>query len=181
MLSSKLDYGGSEGLTTGYQEWGYAAAGTNKAEQGGWKFNRMYGSIPTGNSTVRNQMSEARGQLNYDWFNDPDNVNTAYNRNKGYMSMYYVINPKWQIGHKMWRDANGIPADSELTTPYGHEFTYNSAGANGTKWDNAQIDKKLNKLDLLVSRNIVASHDTYYPRDQYNGRVDLSWVRNFTA
>jgi hypothetical protein len=179
MLSSRTD--GGFGLTTGYREWGYDDGYGISAEQGGWRANFMYGTQVTGNTTKRGRMKDIVGKINYDLLEDPDNTFGYWDMNKGRMSHYYVLNPRWTLGRGMWRDAHGIPADSELSTPYGHEFEYNSAGAQGAKWDNAKIDKKLNSLSLLKSRTISADSDAYWPRDGFNGEIDLSWVRNFTA
>lgn len=75
--------------------------------------------------------------------------NMSFDKNNGYYSKYYVINPLWKAGISQYRAAHNIPKDSDLTTPYGHVFKANTSISNGSRYAGQNIDAKLNHLNIL--------------------------------
>ena len=157
---------------TGYQENGWINDTDNngttnisaRSTARGWLFNNGFNSAPPlfgGDPerdlddeypSARDQLKAIDGSTTNTYIPQMivDNVGShSWNLNKGYRARYYVLNPKWVAGVQQWRNRNGIPADSSLSTPYGHVFEYNDSAAAGESWADATIDAQLNSLPLL--------------------------------
>lgn len=150
---------------TGYAEYGRANDGVYSSSSqlaprmtsGGWVGDMLYGGgdqfdHTSGSHRTRIFSSEGRFSDAYggDLIYNKIGGDSIFNKNNGYVSNLYVLNPLWVEGRRQYLKAWNIPEDSELSTPYGHEFAPNTALAAGTsKYSEHTIDSKLNHLPLL--------------------------------
>jgi hypothetical protein len=177
---------------TGFQEHGWIGDTSNNGDSyhsarsstQGWIGNSMYGGsqkLRANHSALRTRMKEIDGRdpnaVQSAYFPQmlPDNRGNYWYKDDGYRARYYVLNPRWVDGMKQWRSRHGIPEDSQLSTPYGHEFTADSSitAAGEDVYGAAKIDKKLEGLSLL----------TETITSPYVGIVEStgSWVTDFTT
>lgn len=159
---------------TGYQEHGWIGDTSNngdihhsaRSSAQGWIGNHMYGGAQglTAPTIEGYNPSSVAGEM------IADNAGSYWYPDNGYRASYYVLNPKWVDGMKQWRSRNGIPEDSSLSTPYGHEFAADSSivGVGEDVYGDAKIDKQLEGISLLTEM-------------LGNTEATGSWVTKFTT